>query len=344
VTRWVALDLMDRGVQSPDSVDQRIWIDLVDAYRNGQSRSGKPLSEDSIRKRKEALVQMLRAGKLTDQLEVVARWKPRKVTRKIEYWSMEELQRMNMTAMKMIQSNDTPERAVAHLIHFSIAPRREDTARFEWSWIDLDHGMIQFNASKNQNTCSNRIEPRFLPFLRSYRDLTVQHNGGDVYVFPSSMFGRSGTTKGHHPHISGKTIALWLRDVQERTVPGVQPLSSHSYRHSLAMLNLEMENPPYVISRILGDSFATIEKHYMELVFTKASNAAWERVHSSHGTKTGPEGTVQPSFIQREIGFGRSRAPVVASSGSGVWTQKGEWTLGDLNPRPSGCKPDDLPG
>ena len=26
-----------------------------------------------------------------------------------------------------------------------------------------------------------------------------------------------------------------------------------------------------------------------------------------------------------------------------VWTQTGWWTLGDLNPRPSGCKPDALP-
>ena len=40
-------------------------------------------------------------------------------------------------------------------------------------------------------------------------------------------------------------------------------------------------------------------------------------------------GILRPSLSQRKGGFGRWE----------LW-----WTLGDLNPRPSGCKPDDLPG
>ena len=46
-----------------------------------------------------------------------------------------------------------------------------------------------------------------------------------------------------------------------------------------------------------------------------------------------------------EVGFRASTTGLTAVQRKGILGAEGTWwTLGDLNPRPSGCKPDDLPG
>ena len=47
----------------------------------------------------------------------------------------------------------------------------------------------------------------------------------------------------------------------------------------------------------------------------------------------------------RALGIGTEEFDPVGDGpyGEGMETKMGEWTLGDLNPRPSGCKPDALP-
>ena len=66
VSLWVACDFMDMGVMSAETIQDTDWLELVERYRAGQTRSGNPLTEGSIRKRKEALVQMLKAMKLNE--------------------------------------------------------------------------------------------------------------------------------------------------------------------------------------------------------------------------------------------------------------------------------------
>ena len=75
---WVACDFMDMGVESAEAITDKDWLNLVERYRAGQTRSGNPLTEGSIRKRKEALVQILKATKLNDILHFVEMWKKKK--------------------------------------------------------------------------------------------------------------------------------------------------------------------------------------------------------------------------------------------------------------------------
>ena len=56
------------------------------------------------------------------------------------------------------------------------------------------------------------------------------------------------------------------------------------------------------VAAILGDKASTIESHYSEYVYTKASDDAWRRAHT-HATKVGSEGTVQPEWLMRPVGF-----------------------------------------
>jgi len=56
---------------------------------------------------------------------------------------------------------------------------------------------------------------------------------------------KSGTTKKETPRASAKTLTIWLKYIRDITVvegKPVQQLSSHSYRHTLAMRYLTVGN------------------------------------------------------------------------------------------------------
>ena len=98
------------------------------------------------------------------------------------------------------------------------------------------------------------------------------------------------------------------------------------------------------VSIILGDTIATIEKHYSELIFTPANKLAFEKAHP-RCRREKAIGTTQPEWMEREVVFRTPTTGFTAVRRKGVLDAEGTWwTLGDLNPRPSGCKPDDLPG
>ena len=65
---WVALDFQDQGVNSPSEITRESWLELVERYRNGRTRSGNELEEKSIKKRKEGLIQILKANRLSEIL------------------------------------------------------------------------------------------------------------------------------------------------------------------------------------------------------------------------------------------------------------------------------------
>ena len=99
----------------------------------------------------------------------------------------------------------------------------------------------------------------------------LEDEGHDTtYLFPETIAGHSGTTKEILPHISDKTVYEWLIKVRNGAAPyykgGIRKYSSHSYRHTLAMRFLNSGSTYEDVSRILGDTVATIEEHYSELV------------------------------------------------------------------------------
>jgi hypothetical protein len=105
----------------------------------------------------------------------------------------------------------------------------------------------------------------------------------------------------------------------------------------LAMRYVSNGEPIQRICTILGDTIATIEAHYSERVFTTEDEGAFHRVNRGSRRVTA-EGTSQPGFLTRDESLLGQRYA------RGMDSRSKWWTLGDLNPRPSGCKPDDLPG
>ena len=295
------------GVNSPDGITKEKFSDWVDGLREGTFPC-KELGAGTIKKRVETLRAILQANKLVDQLDFVQLWRPDKQAKNIKYWSVEEIEAMNEMAIKTFQNGKYMGRAVVHILHNMIAPRIDDSTSFKWEFIDFNERLIRFPATKNKKICSQYIHEPFVPLLMRYKEWVSQFDGGDVYLFPSSMMQKSGTTKKVIPHASAKTLAIWLKYIRDLTVVDgkpVQQLSSHSYRHTLAMRYLNSGNKYENVSMILGDDIATIEKYYSELIPNKEQRLAFEKAFAQ-STRITSEGTAQPEWLKRRRGSNSS--------------------------------------
>ena len=236
-------------------------------------------------------------------------WKPEKEIKEIRYWAVEELEAMDERALVMFRQDELKPRAVAHLIHSMMAPRISDVAGFQWDYFDFQSKTIQFRASKNKKRCSQFIQERYIPILKQYQAWVSQYDDGDIFLFPTSILNASGTTKYHHLHATDKTIRKWLKQVRDSTKLNgepVQPLPSHSYRHSLAMRYLANGNTFENIAMVLGDEIGTLEKHYAELLPNDAQRLAFEKAFKM-SSWISSEGTVQPEGLKRPRGSDFSR-------------------------------------
>jgi len=311
---------------------------LVNRYRNGQTRSKKKITEKSIKKRREGLIQLLEGLGMQEHLKTVRIWQPKKEDTSIRYWSEDEMESMNKTAFDIIQNSTNPERGIIHLLMATIAPRRSDAAEFKWESIDFNQRLITFKAKKNGAICTSMIQESFIPVLMEYKEEVSKSVGGDIYLFPSSRAQTSGTAKTYREHVSDKTIVSWLKEISQisflRDGTPVQDLSAHCYRHTLAMRYVSKGEPIQRVCTILGDTIATIETHYSERIFTAEDKMAFHRVNKN-SRRESSEGTSQPDFLTRDTSL---LEPLTARGMDSKW-----WTLGDLNPRPPGCKPGALP-
>ena len=304
---YLANEFQLLGVKSPDGITKEKFSDWVDGLREGTFPC-KELGAGTIKKRVESLRAILQANKLVDQLDFVQLWRPDKQAKNIKYWSVEEIEAMNEIAIKTFQNGKYMGRAVVHILHNIIAPRIDDSTSFKWEFIDFNERLIRFPATKNKKICSQYIHEPFVPLLMRYKEWVSQFDGGDVYLFPSSMMQKSGTTKKAIPHASVKTLAIWLKYIRDLTVVDgkpVQPLSSHSYRHTLAMRYLNSGNKYENVAMILGDDIATIEKYYSELIPNKSQRLAFEKAFSQ-STRITSEGTAQPEWLKRSRGSNSS--------------------------------------
>ena len=173
---WVCLDFQDQGIQSIDDISRENWLSLVERYRMGLPRSKNVISEMSIKKRKDAIMLMVKAMNLHTIIDFVEKRKPSEDENIIRWWTSEEMEAMNQTAIKMFNEGDRVERAIAHFLHYTIGPRRSDSALFTWERIDLEEGMIRFPAHKNRKRCQTKIEPRLISFFKQYINNPSFHN------------------------------------------------------------------------------------------------------------------------------------------------------------------------
>ena len=300
---YLANEFQFLNVNSPKEITKENFSEWIDGLRQGKFPC-MTLGEGTIKKRVETLRAILQANKLEEQLDFVQLWKPTKQAKNIKFWSVEEIEAMNEVALKTFENEKLRGRAVVHLLQSMMAPRIADSASFKWEFINFEERLIRFPASKNKKICSQYIEERFVPLFMRYKEWVSQFKGGEIYLFPSSIMQKSGTTKKFIPHASVKTLGLWLKYIRDLTVVDgkpVQHLSSHSYRHTLAMRYLTVGNKFENVAMILGDDIATIEKHYAELVPNDAQRLAFEKAFAQ-STLISSEGTAQPVWLKRKRG------------------------------------------
>jgi len=299
ISNVVATNMMSLGVNDPNEIEESHFIDWIEGSRAGSFRS-KPISEDTLAKRVETLKNICRANGLDAQLSFVANWKAKRVQKEIVYWSIEEMDAMNDVAMDWMRSPGKMPMAIAHLIHYQMAPRISNTIEMRWSNIDFDRGEIRFRALKNKKSCNQYLTNPVIRALSSYKDLVSGLEGGEEYLFPVSVLKRKSSSSS--PFVSKMTMRKWLKSVSleasERAGFEVRGLKSQCYRHTLAMRYLERGGDYIHLSMVLGDEVATIEKYYSELKPNKAQRMAFDRAFAGSDFQDS-SGTVQPEGLRR---------------------------------------------
>jgi integrase len=301
---YVGCEMQDIGGFDPADIDQSVFNLWRQYTMSDENRAARAITEKGFKKRKEALILLLKANHLSKQLEIVQMHRSNIRHEKLDYWNEDELEAMTTRALHVYeQEPDKRAAAIAHFINRICPPRREDTAQMMWQYIDFEENCIQFPAKKNGRQAGNFIEPRFIPHLQGWKEETSRYAGGDEYVFPSSMAQSSGTTKTPRPHVTGKTIAKHLDYIRDTTILGdgsiPRRLSGHKYRHSFAMLALKNRRKMTFIAKVLGDSVSTVEEYYSRFLLNGDHKMEHELMTKKLNQRISSEGTVQPPKLKR---------------------------------------------
>ncbi len=329
-TVYVALEFQRLAINGPEEINQEDFVAWTRGLKEG-TLGTKQLGPMTIKKRVETLRAILQACKLSEQLDFVDLWKPDKEVKEITYWTVEELDAMDDRALLMFQDEELRPRAMAHIIHSMMAPRISDVAAFQWEYFDFQTMTIQFRAKKNKKRCFQYIQPNLVQTIQQYQSWVSQFTDGDVYLFPTRILNASGTTKHDNLHATDKTIRKWLKQVRDSTtVDGepVQPLSSHSYRRSLAMRYLASGSTYENIAMVLGDEIGTLEKYCAELVPNDSQRMAFEKAFKK-SEWISSEGTTQPEWLKRPRGSNSNLAFTSSATikGFGLKQGGGRWGI-----------------
>jgi hypothetical protein len=119
---YVACEMQDLGCMAPSDIDVAAFNKWREYVMSDRNRRGKAISESGFKKRKEALIVLLKALDLIGPLKVVQQHRSDIRAKEIQYWSREELEAMTRRAMEVFRSEPKRRsRAIAHIIHV-IAP------------------------------------------------------------------------------------------------------------------------------------------------------------------------------------------------------------------------------
>ena len=301
---YAGCEMQDIGCMNPADIDQSIFNRWREYTMSDGNRSGKAITEKGFKKRKEAMILLLRANQLNEQLAIIQMHRSNIRHERLEYWNEDELEAMTERAIQVFDEEPGKKAAaIAHIINRICPPRREDAAQMRWEFINFVEKSILFPANKNGSQAGNFIEPRFLPLLQQWMEETSKHPDGEDYIFPSSMAQLSGTTKKERPHVTGKTIAKHLDYIRDTTVlpDGSQPhkLPGHKFRHSFAMLALKKGRKRRFIAKVLGDTVATVEDYYSRFLLNGDHKAEHEMMTKKQNQRISSEGTAQPPWLKR---------------------------------------------
>ncbi|MBT5508854.1 MAG: hypothetical protein HOK23_03870, partial [Euryarchaeota archaeon] len=158
---YVGCEMQDIGCFDPADIDQSVFNQWRQYTMSDENRSRKAITEKGFKKRKEALILLLKANHLSKQLEIIQMHRSNIRHEKLDYWNEDELEAMTTRALHVYeQEPDKRAAAIAHFINRICPPRREDTAQMMWQYIDFEENCILFPAKKNGRQAGNFIESR----------------------------------------------------------------------------------------------------------------------------------------------------------------------------------------
>ena len=174
---------------------------------------------------------------------------------------------MDERALLMFEDEELRPRAMAHIIHSMMAPRISDVAAFQWDYFDFQTMTIQFRARKTRSDASSTFsQTLFRPFNNTSLGFHSSRRRGVPlpHQHPKRFWNHETRQSARNGQNHSQVVEAnqRLNDGQRRTV---QPLSSHSYRRSLAMRYLASGSTFENIAMVLGDEIGTLEKYYAEL-------------------------------------------------------------------------------
>jgi integrase/recombinase XerD len=134
--------------------------------------------------------------------------------------------------------------------------RGSDAVRLRWDEIDFDAREINRLTQKRKKRVVLPMPQELLFALEAERDRRTPHADGRVLVNPGNRAKGEPMTR---PRLYYRMVALGKR----ADIPDAHP---HRYRDTFAVDMLARGASPYDVAKLLGDTVATVEKHYAPFV------------------------------------------------------------------------------
>jgi integrase len=169
-------------------------------------------------------------------------WLPEKEEPRDRWLTKDEARRLRKAAMK------TPHLYRFVMLGLKTGSRSGVLFTLQWSWIDLEHGVMRRRApgeadSKTKRKPPVRLGKSFVRLLRLWR----RHDKGMQYVV-------------HHRGVPVKTVERsWREACRAAEIEGASP---HTLRHTVATWLAQAGVPPFEAAGFLGMSVATYLRTY----------------------------------------------------------------------------------
>lgn len=139
-----------------------------------------------------------------------------------------------------------------------LGPRRGEIFALRRAWLDLKNKLVSFNGSHERDTTKNGKRRKNIPVpeeLVPYLEDALERAGRSEFVFPSADGGRlTRDTK----LVDVLKDAMTTAELLEAETGEPRPITFHGLRRVSSCLHQEAGCHPWIVSKVLGHSQATL--------------------------------------------------------------------------------------
>ena len=222
-----------------------IDVQTIQAFKSQRSREGTRPS--SINNELRVLKTIMRHARATGYPCAEPAWKrlPETGERRAQAWNQAEIARLFESARE-----HAPELVGVLLFLANTGCRKGEALAAEWSWVDLDAGLIRIPVTEHWSPKSGRS--RDVPIPDVLRPLLEQPRAHERFLFPASH----GGPYGRFPE------GLWRRARDGAKLSG----GPHQLRHTYASHFLQSVPDLQLLADVLGHSSTRVTELYRHLL------------------------------------------------------------------------------